>query len=115
MNKFLKKLMNINSKKQIPSNSTPSKAQEIEMKNISFETIKDEIKKIFGHTADLKADDIFVGKSEAIIFYLDTVINTDFLKDMLGQTLESPVEQDIRITSVDELQAFGKSLWSLRL
>ena len=113
MNKFLKKLMNINSKKQIPSNSTPSKAQEIEMKNISFETIKDEIKKIFGHTADLKADDVLVGKSEAIIFYLDTVINTDFLKDMLGQTLESPVEQDIRITSVDELQAFGKKAFGV--
>ncbi|MCF2647352.1 spore germination protein [Niallia circulans] len=105
---YFKKILSINSKKEIPSNVVPTKAKEIGLDKLTFEELKLEINKTFGNTADLQSDDIRVGKSDGRIYYLETVVNTEMLKEMLGNTLENSVDKDIVIETVEDLHNLSK-------
>ncbi|MFT8319667.1 MAG: spore germination protein [Bacillus sp. (in: firmicutes)] len=105
---YLKKLLAINNKKQIPSYTEPTKVKHIELTKLSFHELKSELFNCFGNTADLQVDEVMIGKSEAMIVYLETVVNTDLLKEMLGKTLESPVENNRVIANVEDLEALSK-------
>lgn len=107
MNLF-KKILSINSKKEIPSNTIPEKPKEINLNAITFEGLKLEITKAFGHTSDLQTDVIRLGRSEGCIFYLETVINTEMLKEMLGTTLQNNADSDIVIETVEDLQLLSQ-------
>ena len=105
---YLKKLLAINSKKEIPTHKTPDKEKNIELTKLSLLDLKSQLLHSFGHTADLQIDEAKVGKSNVMITYLETVVNTDFLKEMLGKTLESPIENDVEITTMEELKELSK-------
>ena len=105
---YFKKLLSINSKKQIPSNTIPKKASEINLNNITFEALKTEITNNFGNTADLQTDIIRYGRSEGCIYYLETVVNTEMLKEMLGNTLQNTADQDVAIETVEDLHNLSK-------
>lgn len=105
---YLKKLLSINSKKQIPSNVTPKKAERIDLQTISTVTLQSELKKTFGETADLQIDEILVGENNAFIIYLQSVVNSDLLKEMLGNTLENQMDKQLYIKTVEDLEAFSK-------
>ncbi|MEM5594672.1 hypothetical protein AAHH67_28335 [Niallia circulans] len=62
----------------------------------------------FGNTADLQSDVIRVGKSEGCIYYLETVVNTEMLKEMLGNTLENSADKDIVVDTIEDLQSLSK-------
>lgn len=100
--------MSINSKKEIPSHVVPTKAEEIGIDKFTFEGLKEKISSTFGDTADLQSDVIQVGKSEGCIYYLETVVNTEMLKEMLGNTLENAVDKDIAIETIEDLHNLSK-------
>ncbi|MCM3361173.1 spore germination protein [Niallia sp. MER TA 168] len=105
---YFKKILSINSKKEIPSDVVPTKAKEIGLDKLTFEELKLEINKTFGNTADLQSDVIRVGKSDGRIYYLETVVNTEMLKEMLGNTLENSADKDIVVETIEDLHNLSK-------
>ncbi|HWJ79776.1 MAG TPA: spore germination protein [Niallia sp.] len=104
---YFKKILSINNKKDIPSNVKPEKAREIHLNTLTFEALKEEITKTFGSTADLQSDIFRFGKSEGCIYYLETVVNTEMLKEMLGSTLQNS-DEEISVNTVEDLHRLSK-------
>ncbi|MGV3240686.1 spore germination protein, partial [Streptococcus hyovaginalis] len=94
--------------KRDSSKVVPTEAKEIGIDELTFEALREVISLTFGNTADLQSDVIRVGKSEGCIYYLETVVNTEMLKEMLGNTLENSADKDIVVDTIEDLQRLSK-------
>ncbi len=67
--------------KEQTNNENKDSKDSLQDKEKNLEDLKDKIINSFGQTADLKIDDIKIAETEGMLFFLESMIGTDLLKE----------------------------------
>lgn len=110
--KYLKKLFQINRKKEIPSFSKPQSTDGLTICNFKLEELKKKMETSLGNTEDLKIEEVNIGNNEALLMYMESLVDSNLMKETLFTTLNKNVESSPPISDVDGLEKLCKERFS---
>ncbi len=77
-------------------------------KERSLEDLKHNISTIFGQTADLKIDEIKIADTDGMLFFLESMIGTELLKETFLNKKMDPTKLSFDLTTREGLTNFCK-------
>ena len=104
--------------KEQTNNENKDSKDSLQDKEKNLVDLKDKIINSFGQTADLKIDDIKIAETEGMLFFLESMIGTDLLKETFINKKMYGTQQPFDLTSREGLtdfcqQEFGGSGFQL--
>jgi spore germination protein KA len=102
--KSLGRIKRINKEKE---EMTAPKEGEDCLDHYELEELKEELSCQFGNTSDLKIEELKAGGTDALLFYIQTMVDANVLKETIHNiTAESST--DIRVKTIDDVKQMGK-------
>ena len=105
-------------KKALKEQKNSENKDPLQEKETNLEDLKENIITAFGQTADLKIDDIKIAQTDGMLFFLESMIGTDLLKETFMNKKMYGTKQPFDLTTKEGLtdfcqQEFGGSGFQL--
>jgi spore germination protein KA len=101
--KSLSRIKRIN---QVNDEQKQEKAEDC-LDQFELEELKEDLSCQFGKTADLKIEELKAGGTDALLFYIQTMIDSNVLKEVI-QNLTTESRAEARIKTIDDVKRMGK-------
>lgn len=107
MLKRIKTLSRIKRVEKEREEKTEKETGDKSLDSYELEELKEELSCRFGASADLKIEELKAGAADALLFYLETMIDSIVLKEIIHSIAKEP-GPDSKVKTIDDVKGYGK-------